>query len=157
MKKKDIFKLLVSIVVCQLAGLIGVLFTSPAIPSWYAGLRKPPFSPPNWLFGPVWSLLYLLMGVALYLVWAKKETSQKKTALKFFGLQLVFNSLWSIIFFGLRSPALALVEIILLWILIALTINKFLGLSKKAAYLLLPYLGWVSFASVLNLAIVRLN
>jgi len=150
-------KLIASVVICQLAGVIGAFFTTPAISGWYKGLNKPAFNPPNWLFGPAWTLLYFLMGVSLYLVWNKKNSKQKKTALIFFSLQLALNSLWSVIFFGMRQPLIAFLEIIILWLFILLTIIKFFPISKKSAYLLIPYLLWVTFASVLNFYIVKLN
>ncbi|HUV46747.1 MAG TPA: TspO/MBR family protein [Candidatus Bathyarchaeia archaeon] len=150
-------KLIASVVICQLAGVIGAFFTTPAISGWYKGLNKPAFNPPNWLFGPAWTFLYFLMGVSLYLVWNKKNSKQKKTALIFFVIQLGLNILWSIIFFGLRLPLVAFLEIIILWLFILLTIIKFFPISKKSAYLLIPYLLWVTFASVLNFYIVRLN
>ena len=154
---KKILTLLVSIITCQLAGAIGSIFTFSAIPNWYSTINKPFFNPPNWLFGPVWTLLYLFMGIALYLILSTKKTAKRKTALVVFFTQLGLNSLWSIIFFGLHSPGLAFVEIIFLLIFIVLSILKFLPISKKAAYLLIPYLLWVSFASILNLSIFLLN
>ncbi len=149
-----IIKLIFSIFLCQLVGLIGSVFTTPAISSWYAYLNKPSFSPPNWLFGPVWLSLYTLMGMSFYLVWQKKNN---QVAIKVFLAQLVLNSLWSIIFFGLRQPFWALVEIIFLWFLILLTILKFKKISRLASLLLIPYLLWVSFASLLNFYIFKLN
>lgn len=148
-------KLILSIVLCLLAGIIGSIFTTSAIPTWYAALQKPAFSPPNWIFGPVWTMLYILMGIALYIVWNNKKKS--KTGLTFFGIQLALNALWSIIFFGLKSPAYAFVNIVLLWISILLTIIYFYKTSKTAAYLLIPYILWVSFAAVLNFYIMMLN
>lgn len=149
-------KILIAIAVCQLAGAIGSLFTFSAIPNWYAALNKPFFSPPNYVFGPVWTLLYFLMGVSLYLIWVSKNNHRKK-ALKIFFIQLTLNALWSIIFFGLKSPLLALLDIIALWISIILTIKAFSKISSAAAGLLIPYIAWVSFASLLNLFIVILN
>ncbi|MDZ7587269.1 MAG: TspO/MBR family protein [Patescibacteria group bacterium] len=144
-------KLLFALILPQLAGAIGGLVTAPAINNWYQSLTKPSFSPPNWIFGPVWISLYLLMGLAWYLAW-------KKGAPKgLFLIHLGFNSLWSVLFFGLKSPGLALVEIIILWVLIAAVIVQFKRFSQLAAWLLLPYLLWVSFAGFLNLAIFRLN
>jgi tryptophan-rich sensory protein len=154
---KKILTLLVSIITCQLAGAIGSIFTFSAIPNWYSTINKPFFNPPNWLFGPVWTLLYLFMGIALYLILSTKKTAKRKTALIIFFTQLGLNTLWSIIFFGLRSPGIAFVEIVFLLIFIVLSISKFLPISKKAAYLLIPYLLWVSFASILNLSIFLLN
>jgi len=151
-------KLIVSLALPQIAGLIGSLFTVSAIASWYVTLQKPSFSPPNWLFGPVWVLLYFLMGVSFYLVWQKTQENKKaKTAVWLFLIQLFFNATWSIIFFGLHSPALAFINIIILWGLIVVLIVKFFTISKLAAYLLLPYLAWVSFASLLNFFIWYLN
>ncbi len=156
--KNNALKLAASIGVCLLAGAIGGLFTSSSIPTWYAALNKPAFNPPNWIFGPVWTLLYVLMGVSLFLVWQKGLKNKKaKTAVTIFGIQLALNVLWSILFFGLKSPILGLIEIIILWAFILLSIIKFSKISKTAAWLLLPYILWVSFAAVLNLAIFLLN
>jgi translocator protein len=154
---KNAKKLIGSIVVTQLAGILGAVFTTPSISTWYATVNKPVFNPPNWIFGPVWTLLYLMMGVALYLVIIEKNSANKKVALKYFWIQLGLNTLWSIIFFGMQLPALALLEIVILWYMILMTIRKFLPISKTAGYLLVPYILWVSFASVLNLAIAILN
>lgn len=160
--KIDWGKLILAIFVCLLAGIIGSVFTYPAIGSWYAFLEKPFFAPPNWLFGPAWTTLYFLMGVSLYLVWKTKSKQKgfialKNEALNIFYTQLALNALWSIIFFGLKSPSLAFVEILLMWVLIAATICKFSKISKAASYLLIPYLLWVSFATLLNASIVYLN
>jgi benzodiazapine receptor len=150
--------LIISIIICQAAGLIGSIFTAPAIPAWYAGLIKPSFSPPNWLFAPVWLILYTLMGVAAYLIWEKGISKKKvKTALIIFAVQLILNSLWSIIFFGWRLPQYAFVEIIALWVFILLTILNFYKISRTAGLLLVPYLFWVSFAALLNYSIFNLN
>ncbi len=150
-------KFIASIVICQLAGIIGAFFTTPSISGWYADLNKPFFNPPSWLFGPVWTLLYLLMGISLYLVWSQKNQAGKKLALTFFAIQLGLNSFWSIIFFGLHLPLVAFLEILVLLFFIVLTIIKFFPISKISAYLLIPYLLWVSFASILNLYIAKLN
>ncbi len=157
MKIKNVSVLIWAIIICQLAGIIGAFFTTPAIPGWYAGLNKPVFNPPAWIFGPVWTMLYLMMGIALYLVWISKKGKKRSCALKAFGIQLVLNGLWSVIFFGWQLPWLAFGEIIILWLMIGMTIKKQLLVNKTAAYLMLPYLAWVSFASVLNLAIAWLN
>lgn len=154
MKPKEIGKLLASLLICQLAGGIGSLFTASKIPTWYATLAKPSFNPPNWIFGPMWITLYVLMGISFYLVWSKK-ISKKEAWL--FGIQLSLNSLWPILFFGLESPMLGLACIILLLISIALTMIAFYKRSKASAYLLVPYILWVSFASSLNLMIMILN
>lgn len=155
---KSFSKLVISVVGCELVGLLGTPFTVSAIPVWYSTLEKPFFAPPNWIFGPVWTLLYFLMGVAFYLIW--KQGWQKKKTLeagKYFLVQLVVNFIWSPIFFGLRSPLLGLTVIVVMWVLILTTIKKFYPISRLAAYLLVPYLLWVSFATLLNAAIVLLN
>ena len=155
---KDLSKLIVCVVGCELVGLLGVPFTASAIPTWYAGLHKPFFAPPNWIFGPVWTLLYLLMGISLYLIWKQGLDKKKvKTAVLFFLAQLTLNFIWSPIFFGLRAPMLGLVTIVAMVAVIAMTMKKFYPLSRLAFYLLVPYLLWVSFATVLNAAIVVLN
>jgi len=154
----DIWRLILSIFICQLAGIIGSIFTTPQISTWYASLKKPPFSPPNWLFGPVWISLFVLMGISLFLIWRKGiSTPFVKEGLIIFGIQLVFNVLWSVAFFGLRSPISGLIVIIILWITILLTIIQFSKLSEIAALLLIPYIAWVSFAGVLNLSLFLLN
>ncbi len=148
---KDIPKLIYAIIICQLAGFVGSLFTSSAIPVWYASLQKASFNPPNWIFGPVWTLLFLLMGVSLYLIWIKKKIPN------IFWIQLGLNVLWSILFFGFKSPLLAFIDIIALWAAIFLTIKAFYKISRTASYLLIPYILWVSFAALLNIMIVILN
>jgi translocator protein len=157
MKAKDILKLIASILACQFAGFLGSLFTTPAIPTWYATLKKPFFNPPNYIFGPVWTSLYLLMGISLFLFWRRSDSPGYRTALIFFFVQLILNILWPIAFFGLRSPLSGLVVILLLWIAILLTIWRFLKTSRMGGLLLLPYLVWVSFAVLLNAALWRLN
>jgi len=151
-------KLLASVVTCQLAGALGAVFTSSAIPSWYAGLKKPAFTPPGWLFGPMWISLYLLMALAAYLVWQKGLSHPgARAALMVFVGQLLLNALWSPVFFGMRAPLAAAVVIILLWLAIALTIFLFWKISRPAALLLLPYILWVSLAATLNVSIYLLN
>lgn len=151
-----ILKLIIAIIVSFLAGGIGSIFTAPAIKNWYPTLAKPAFNPPNWLFGPAWSLLYLLMGIALYLVWQSPSTNKKMAYWAFF-IQLILNACWSIIFFGSHQLGLAFGEIVLLWLAIVWTIISFWRISKPAAYLLMPYLLWVIFAAILNFAVWRLN
>lgn len=131
------------------------MFTSSSVSTWYATLAKPSFNPPSWLFGPVWTVLYILMGIALYLAWTKRKEANGEIAV--FTAQLALNMLWSALFFGLRNPSWALIEIIILWVMILVTMMKFYAIEKKAGYLLVPYLLWVSFATVLNVAIVILN
>jgi benzodiazapine receptor len=158
MKSRDIVKLVVSLVACQGAGAIGSIFTAPAIPTWYAALEKPSFNPPNWLFAPAWITLYLLMGVAAFLIW-RQGLSHKgvRAALIVFLVQLVLNALWSVVFFGLQSPLWGVVVILALWVAILLTILRFFRLSTAAGSLMLPYILWVSFAAVLNIALFVLN
>jgi len=156
--KSSAIKLVISLILPQLAGGIGALFTTPSVTSWYGTITKPSFNPPSWVFGPVWTTLFVLMGIALYLVWQQgTKRPQVRYALAIFGVQLVLNTLWSIIFFGLHSPGGALIEIAFLWLAIAATIFAFAKMSKTAAWLLAPYLAWVSFAAFLNFTIWRLN
>lgn len=152
-----ILKFTVSIATPLLAAVIGSLATFPNIQTWYATLEKPTFSPPNWIFGPVWSLLYILMGISLYVVWTHPEKQNKTKAFIAFGVQLILNVLWSVIFFGLHSPIGGLVIILGLLIAIIITMFFFWRFSKPASYLLIPYLLWVCFATILNGAIVILN
>jgi tryptophan-rich sensory protein len=155
---RDLLRLAGSIILCLAAGFIGSLFTTPAIPGWYAALDKPSFTPPSSVFSPVWTVLYLLMAFSLFLVWrAGADAPRRKTALSVFALQLVLNTLWSVLFFGSRSPLAGLVDILFLWAAIVLTILLFSRISKTAAWLLVPYLLWVSFASLLNAAILARN
>ena len=145
------------IVLCFIAAGIGSAVTSPKIAGWYADLAKPSWNPPNWLFGPVWTTLYLAMAVAAWLVWRQKGWNGAKLPLSLFGLQLGLNVLWSCLFFGLESPGLSFLEIILLWVAIAVTMVVFWLRSKLSGILLLPYLGWVTFAAILNYMIWKLN
>ncbi len=158
MKPIRLVQLAFCVVVVELAGIVGSLFTIPSIPTWYATLQKPLLSPPSWVFGPVWTALYFLMGVSLFLVLRKgvKERRVKEAAL-IFCIQLGLNVLWSLLFFGLHSPILALIDIIALWFSIGWTIVVFYKLSRPAGLLLIPYLAWVSFASYLNYAIWIIN
>ncbi|NYZ76698.1 tryptophan-rich sensory protein [Candidatus Micrarchaeota archaeon] len=158
MDYKNAAKLVAAVLLCQLAGILGAVFTTPSIPTWYATLIKPAFTPPSWIFGPAWITLYALMGIALYLVWRKgEEGADIKKALSIFGIQLVLNTLWSILFFGLHSPLYGLACIIALWAAIAVSIFLFYKISRAAAILLIPYLLWVSFATILNFHIWQLN
>lgn len=158
MKISNTLKLISAILICEIIGIIGSLFTIPAISGWYAYLAKPELAPPNWIFGPVWTLLFMLMGIAMYLIWKKGlERRDIKIALGVFACQLLLNLLWSIIFFGLRSPGGAFIEIIFLLLAILTTIIVFAKISKPAAWLLAPYILWVIFAAYLNYAIYSLN
>jgi benzodiazapine receptor len=150
-------RLVISLAIPQLAGFLGALFTAPAIPSWYAGLNKPWFVPPNWLFAPAWTTLFLLMGLALFLVWEKKGSMKLDSDYLPFWIQLGLNVLWSVLFFGMQNPLLGLAEIAVLWAAILVNIVVFRRISKNAGYLLVPYLGWVSFASALNYYVWALN
>jgi len=154
----DAMRLAVSVVLCLAAGFIGSISTTPNIPTWYAGLAKPSFSPPNWLFGPVWTALYIMMGISLFLIWRRGLAERGvRVALVAFLLQLALNAFWSFAFFGMQSPLAGLVVIVSLWVLIAVTIALFMPVSKPAGILLVPYILWVSFAAVLNASIYHLN
>ena len=158
MSLRNILKLVVSVIVCLAAGAIGSIFTRNAIPTWYTTLVKPSFTPPNWLFAPVWTLLYILMGIAAFLIWRKGLVNrQVRMALIAFLVQLVLNTFWSIVFFGFHNPLMGLVVISFLWVAILTTAVLFYRVSRVASMLLWPYLLWVSFASVLNGSIWLLN
>ena len=171
MKLNNFFKLVIAIAVSEAAGVIGSVFTISTIPTWYAGLVKPALNPPAWVFGPAWTTLYALMGIAAFLIWREyskltlseveglvpQRKRQIKVALGVFGIQLFLNAIWSIIFFGLHNSGWALVDITLLWFAIVWTMVVFYKISRPAAYLLIPYLLWVSFASYLNYSIWVLN
>ena len=181
MRINNFLKLAIAIIVSEFAGVIGTMFTTPSIPIWYATLVKPAFNPPAWVFGPVWTALYALMGISLYLVWkndwkvrnhileGKRKawnylserlwtgSWQRENAIAIFSVQLFLNILWSIVFFGLESPGSAFFVILALWFAILHTIVNFYRISKVSAYLLLPYILWVSFAAYLNFFIWILN
>jgi len=174
-------RLVTCIIICEMAGAIGAFFTTPQIGGWYRTLEKPSFNPPSWIFGPVWTTIFVLMGISLFLVWDKKwvvtneigsqnaKTWNKWSAsllsgswkklniVLIFSLQLFLNVLWSFIFFGLHNPGLAFFELIMLWVAIIFTAVNFYRVSKNAALLLVLYIVWVSFAAVLNLSIWLLN
>jgi translocator protein len=154
---KTIFTLFASVVIAQLAGVVGSFFTASNIQTWYAFLEKPFFSPPNWLFAPAWVTLYALMGIATFLVWQKRKEINAKSALCLYGAQLVLNASWSIVFFGLQSPFWAFWVIVVLWLLVFLTMVRFWKIRRAAGILFVPYILWVSFAAVLNLAVWQLN
>ncbi|MBU1084819.1 MAG: TspO/MBR family protein [Candidatus Beckwithbacteria bacterium] len=149
---------MVSVLIAQLAGVVGSIFTTSSVNGWFQTINKPTWNPPGWLFGPVWITLYTLMGVASYLVWQKRGLNKNiKIALVVYGVHLVLNVLWSIIFFGLKNPGLAFIEILVLLLFIILTIFLFYKIRPITFWLLLPYLLWTSFASILNFTIWRLN
>jgi len=151
-------KLIISIAIPLLVGAIAGFFTTSGVNGWYVMANKPSFNPPNWLFAPVWTALYLMMGIALYLVWSKDaEKAIKKTAIILFSVQLLLNFAWSFIFFYAQQPGWAFVEIIALWMMILLTIFWFGKISSLASWLLVPYISWVSFAALLNFYIWKLN
>lgn len=153
--RNDFVALAVFLTACFAVAALGSLATSPEIPGWYAGLKKPSWTPPNWLFGPVWTALYICMAVAGWMVW--KRVGWQAVAMTLFAIQLALNLAWSYIFFRYHNTGWAFVEIVLLWLAIAATAVKFAGVSQIAAALLVPYLLWVSYAAALNLAIWRLN
>jgi len=156
--KKSIYYILISVAICLLVGFLSGFATQSSVNDWYLTLNKPFFNPPNWVFAPVWSALYILMGIAAGMVWAKGYYHiWVKTALYHFVFQLLLNALWSIVFFGLKSPLGALFIIIALNILLVFTFKWFRVVKAAAAYLLLPYIAWVAFASLLNAAIWYLN
>lgn len=158
MKNNSWITLIIFILLCEAVGIAGSFFTISNIPGWYAGLVKPSFNPPSWIFGPVWTTLYLLMGIAGYLLWRKRgEIPQAKKAFAWFFIQLALNSIWTPIFFGAHRLGVAFGEIVLLWIAILVTIAIFWRAIKSAALLLIPYAVWVTFAAVLNFALWRLN
>lgn len=155
---RNALKLAASLFICQAAGIAGSFFTIRSVDTWYAGITKPSFNPPDSVFAPVWGVLYILMGFSLFLVWRKSpENPRVKGALWVFAAQLVLNSLWSFAFFGCESPLAGFIVIGLLWTAIVLTIGMFFRVSKIAAILLIPYILWVSFAAILNGAIFLLN
>lgn len=154
-----ITRILTVVVTCLCVGYFSGIITRESIEIWYPTLVKPAFNPPNWLFAPVWSVLYVMMGIAAGLVWNRIETDRinARKGLQFFAIQLALNFLWSYLFFGLHNPLLALVELVLLWLMIFETYVVFKKVDKIAGILLLPYLAWVSFAGILNAAIFWLN
>ncbi len=150
--------LLFSIGVCLAAGVAGSIYTAQSISWWYPLLNKPAITPPAWIFGPVWIWLYILMGYSLYLIWNRGLKKKAVTdAVALFGIQLILNVFWSYLFFGLRKPFFALIEVVVLWATILLTTLRFGKIDRVAGFLLIPYLVWVGFASVLNLMLVLLN
>ena len=156
---QKILRIATVIMTCLAVGYFSSIVTRENIPTWYADLNKPSFNPPNWVFAPVWTALYILMGYAAGRVWNKLEVDEinVKKAFLFFLIQLALNALWSFLFFGLQNPFLASIEIILLWLMIYETYKQFKKIDNIAAYLLLPYLAWVSFATILTFSIWYLN
>jgi tryptophan-rich sensory protein len=162
MQFKNIFRFAISIIVCESAGIIGSIFTFTSVSNWFPTLVKPWFSPPSGLFGPVWTMLYFLMGLSLYIIWNSKtgELSKQKYKKQYFilfGIQLILNALWSFLFFGLKSPIYGLIDILFLDIAVIMTIIYANRVSKYSAVLLAPYMAWITFATVLNFEIALLN
>lgn len=157
-RSADVAKIIVSLLAAFLAGGIGSVFTTSSLPNWYAGLQKPFFTPPDWLFAPAWTILYVLMAVAAFLVWRQGlRTLGVRRALWAYLVQLILNVLWSVVFFGLKSPLFGMVVILFLWFAIIVTTVRFFWVSRTAAWLMVPYAIWVTFASVLNIGIYALN
>lgn len=155
---RNLIALVIAIAAPLIVGGLSSISTVSSIPTWYRTLNKPSWNPPDWVFGPAWTLLYILMGIAAWLVWRVGwDKPAVRTALAVFAAQLVLNGLWSVLFFGLRSPGIALAEIVVLWCLIVATAVLFFRLDTRAGLLLMPYLAWVTFASGLNLSIWSLN
>ncbi|QYJ68655.1 TspO/MBR family protein [Flavobacterium litorale] len=154
-----ILKIVIMVVTCLAVGYLSGEVTRESVTTWYTTIEKPFFNPPNWLFAPVWGMLYVFMGVAAGLVWARIDYQKElvKKGLTFFAIQLGLNALWSYLFFGLHNPLLALIELVLLWLMIYETYYLFKKVNKIAGYLFIPYLAWVTFAGVLNAAIWWLN
>lgn len=154
-----ILRIALVVMTCLVVGYLSGMVTRESITTWYPTLIKPVFNPPNWIFAPVWTLLYIMMGVACGMVWNRMESNEElvKKAFKFFMIQLVLNAIWSYLFFGLHNPLLALLEIVLLWLMIFETYTLFKKIDRIAGLLFIPYIAWVSFAMVLNASIWWLN
>jgi translocator protein len=157
MNATNILKLIVSLALPLAVGGIAGIFTAQAVPEWYASLNRPSFGPPNWLFGPVWTVLYILMGISLFLVWKMEPSRERNLALIVFALQLLLNFGWSFLFFYFKMIGFALIEIIFLWIGIVVMLVVFYKIKPIAAYINLPYFFWVSFAAILNSAYYLMN
>jgi len=157
MGKTNIFKLLVSLTLPLGLGAIAGLFTAEAVPGWYETLNRPSFNPPNWVFGPVWTTLYILMGISLFLIWKQSAGKERNLAILVFLLQQALNFGWSFIFFHYNMIGFALIEIIFLWISIVMMLVLFYKIKPVAAYINIPYLLWVTFATILNAAYYLLN
>ena len=157
MNFKNVFQLIVAIALPLTAGGIAGMFTARSVPEWYETLNRPAISPPNWIFGPVWTVLYILMGISLFMIWSQSPSRERNIALFIFILQLLLNFGWSFFFFYFKMIGFALIEIIILWISILAMIILFYKIKPFAAYINIPYLLWVSFATILNAAYYRLN
>jgi translocator protein len=157
MNKSQIFKLLASLALPLGLGAIAGFFTAEAVPEWYETLNRPSFNPPNWLFGPVWTTLYIIMGISMFLIWKQSASKKRNLAIFVFLLQMALNFVWSFIFFSFNMIGFALIEIILLWISIIVMLVLFYRIKPMAAYINIPYLIWVTFATVLNASYFLLN
>jgi len=157
MNKSNVIKLVISLLLPLSVGAVAGMFTSQAVPIWYASLNRPSFNPPNWVFGPVWTTLYILLGISFFLIWKENPTKERNVAIKIFSIQMLLNFAWSFLFFYFNLIGVALIEIILLWTSIALMIYLFYKIKPFAAYLNIPYLLWVSFATNLNAGYYFLN
>lgn len=157
LNRESWMSLLPFVLACFAAAGVGWLFTASSVNAWYTQLRRPEWTPPNWIFGPLWTTLYLMMAISAWLVWRSSDWSSSKFALTLFAIQLVLNTMWSIVFFGLHKVGPAFGEILLLWMMIIATAVAFLPLSLLAAWLLIPYIVWVAFASYLNFRIWQMN
>lgn len=158
MRIKSYPRLIFSILLIEIIGAAGVIFTTPAIPGWYASIVKPFFTPPSWVFAPVWTALFLMMGISLYLILQEGFDKDKvRIAAYAFAVQMALNVLWSFLFFGLQNPLIGFIEIVVLWLAILFTIKTFHPVSRPAAYMLVPYIIWVTIATALNLGILLLN
>lgn len=157
MKVNTVVKLVLSVFPPLIVGAIAGFFTSKAIPGWYVTLNQPSFNPPNWLFGPVWTSLYILMGISFFMIWQLSTSPEKKQAVRIYWVQLVLNFLWSFLFFYFKNIGLALVEIVTLWLIIVIMLRLFYKVRPLAAYINIPYILWVSFATILNAAYYILN
>lgn len=157
MNRSQLFKLIVSVALPLSVGAVAGIITAQSIEGWYNTLSKPSFNPPNWIFGPVWTTLYILMGISFFLVWKQKESASRSQAITVFLLQLLCNFAWSLIFFYFKMIGLAFVEIILLWISIVFMLFLFYKIKPVSAWINIPYLLWVSFATVLNASLYFLN
>jgi tryptophan-rich sensory protein len=157
MSRSNIIKLVLSLILPLSVGAVAGMFTSQAVPTWYATLNRPSFNPPNWVFGPVWTTLYILLGISFFLIWEENSSKRRNMAILVFSIQMLLNFSWSFLFFYFNLIGFALIEIILLWISIAAMIYLFYKIKPFAAYLNIPYLLWVSFATILNAGYYFLN
>lgn len=154
---KNLFKFIISILIPLFVGFAGSFFTSNSVSTWYTTLNKPYFNPPSWIFGPVWTLLYIIIWISFYFVWLQNFGHKNKQVLSIYSFQLFLNLIWSVLFFWIQNPLFSLIEIIILWFVILANIIIFYRIKKISGYLLIPYLLWVSFATILNYFIFILN